>query len=104
MTARQFWNEHFPNKKATIFEVMEAYREHAEQNLKKKLDDKLQTAEAARIEAQTNVKSLLLITNGQKEEIARIKKEFENYKDDVRDEWREHNERQDYLRDNPITN
>lgn len=52
MTARQFWKENFPNKKATIFEVMEAYADHKEEALKKKLDDQLQTAEAKRVQAE----------------------------------------------------
>ena len=56
MTAKQFWKEHFPQKKATIFEVMEAYAALKEQQLKKEL-------------LQQN---------------DRIKKEFEDYKNNVR--------------------
>ena len=73
MTARQFWKENFPKKKATIFEVMEAYAELKEANLKKELDDKLQRAEAFRIDAQAKVKILLQQNDS-------IKKEFDEYR------------------------
>lgn len=56
MTAKQFWFKNFTGQ--SIFEVMNAFAEQREEELKKKFDDQLQTAEAKRNEAQGQVKKL----------------------------------------------
>ena len=59
MTARQFWKENFPDKKATIFEVMEAYAEL-----------KLQDAHAQRLNEATKYRTEIKTLehgNGKKE-------------------------------------
>jgi chromosome segregation ATPase len=56
MTAKQFWFKNFTGQ--SIFEVMEDYAREREQALVKTLDDRLQSAEAKRTEAQGEAKQL----------------------------------------------
>ena len=56
MTAKQFWFKTFTGQ--SIFEVMEDFAREREQALVKTLNERLQTAEAKRTEAQGKVKQL----------------------------------------------